>query len=84
MPVRSPGGHFSTVLIVWVWKPEKSCWREIMLISLSLCSVGQSRRTPCDPITVACQALLSVGFSRQEYWSELLFSFPRETVLVFS
>ena len=55
-----------------------------MLISLSLCSVGQSRRTPCDPITVACQALLSVGFSRQEYWSELLFSFPRETVLVFS
>ena len=24
------------------------------------------------PWTVACQAPLSVGFSRQEYWSELL------------
>ena len=27
--------------------------------------------TLCDP--VACQALLSMGFSRQEYWSELPF-----------
>ena len=26
--------------------------------------------------TVACQAPLSMGFSRQEYWSELLFPFP--------
>ena len=25
----------------------------------------------CDPMTVACQAPLSVGFSRQEYWSGL-------------
>ena len=24
----------------------------------------------CDPWTVACQAPLSMGFSRQEYWSE--------------
>ena len=28
------------------------------------------------PRTVACQALLSVGFSRQEYWSGLLFPSP--------
>ena len=28
------------------------------------------------PRTVACQTALSVGFSRQEYWSELPFSFP--------
>ena len=28
------------------------------------------------PGTVACQALLSVDFSRQEYWSGLLFSTP--------
>ena len=27
-----------------------------------------------EPMTVACQAPLSFGFSRQEYWSELLFS----------
>ena len=29
-----------------------------------------------NPWTVACQAPLSVGFSRQEYWSELLFPSP--------
>ena len=28
------------------------------------------------PWTVACQALLSMGFSRQEYWSGLLFPSP--------
>ena len=31
--------------------------------------------TPC---TVACQAPLSVGFSRQEYWSGLLFPLPED------
>ena len=29
------------------------------------------------PWTVACQALLSMGFSRKEYWSGLLFPSPR-------
>ena len=28
------------------------------------------------PWTVACQAPLSMGFPRQEYWSELLFPLP--------
>ena len=28
------------------------------------------------PWTVACQALLSIGFSRQEYWSGLPFPLP--------
>ena len=28
------------------------------------------------PWTVACQAPLSMEFSRQEYWSELLFPIP--------
>ena len=32
--------------------------------------------TLATPGTVACQAPLSMGFSRQEYWSELLFPFP--------
>ena len=31
--------------------------------------------TPC---TVACQAPLSVGYSRQEYWSGLLFPLPED------
>ena len=39
-----------------------------ILKSLPLCP------TLCDPWIVACQALLSMGFPRQEYWSGL--SFP--------
>jgi len=35
---------------------------------------AQSRRTLVIPWTVACQAPLSMGFPRQEYWSGL--SFP--------
>ena len=30
----------------------------------------------CDPRTVACQTLLSMGFPRQEYWSGLPFRSP--------
>ena len=30
------------------------------------------------PVTVACQAPLSMGFSRQEYWSRLPYPSPRE------
>ena len=33
--------------------------------------------TLVTPWTVACQAPLSMGFSRQEYWSGLPFLFPR-------
>ena len=33
--------------------------------------VPQSCLTLCDPRTVACQAPLSMGFSRQEYWGGL-------------
>ena len=36
--------------------------------------VAQSCPTLCDPWTVAHQGPLSMGFSRQEYWSGL--SFP--------
>ena len=32
--------------------------------------------TLCDPITVACQAPLSMGFPKQEYWSGLPFPSP--------
>ena len=36
--------------------------------------VTQSCMTLCDPMDrVACQAPLSMGFSRQEYWSRLPF-----------
>ena len=39
--------------------------------------VTQSCLTLATPWTVTCQAPLSVGFSRQEYWSELPFPSPR-------
>ena len=39
--------------------------------------VIQSRQTLCNPMDVAHQAPLSIGFSRQEYWSGLPFPPPR-------
>ena len=41
--------------------------------------VFQSYLTLCDPMDVAHQAPLSMGFSRQEYWSGLLFPTPGES-----
>ena len=38
--------------------------------------VYKSCRTPVNPWTVACQASLSIGFPRQEYWSGLPFLHP--------
>ena len=38
--------------------------------------VVKSRPTLPTPWTVACQAPLSVGLSRQEYWSGLPFPLP--------
>ena len=43
---------------------------------LSLSLVAKSCPTLVTPWTVACQCLLSVGFSRQEYWSGLPFPSP--------
>ena len=66
----------------WTWS-----WKEIhtlgWLVSVSsfsrtlrLCLVTQSCPILVTPWTVACQAPLSMGFSRQEYWSGLPFSSP--------
>ena len=38
-----------------------------------MCVRAQSCPTLCDPWTVACQAPMSMRFSRQENWSGLLF-----------
>ena len=38
--------------------------------------VTQLCPTLCDPVDIACQAPLSMGFSRQEYWSGLPFPSP--------
>ena len=41
--------------------------------------VTQSCPTLCDPMDYSPQASPSVGFSRQEYWSGLLFPSPGES-----
>ena len=46
------------------------------IIILSCCLAPMSYLSLCDPKTVAHQAPLSMGFPRQEYWSELPFSSP--------
>ena len=40
-----------------------------------LCHLSRVRLS-ATPWTMACQALLSIGFSRQEYWSGLPFPSP--------
>ena len=40
------------------------------------CSVAKSCLTLATPWTLACQAPLSMGFSREEYWSGLPFPSP--------
>ena len=49
-----------------------------MLITAAVCSgVAQSCLTLCDPMDcIVLQAPLSMGFSRQEYWSGLLYPPP--------
>ena len=48
---------------------------KLTLSPVAQCLVAQLCATPC---TVARQAPLSLGFSRQEYWSGLPFSSPEE------
>ena len=52
-----------------------TCWaiREALCIYESESEVVQLCLTLCNPWTVAHQAPPSMGFSRQEYWSELPF-----------
>ena len=41
--------------------------------------VDQSCPTLCDPVDyISLQAPLSMGFSKQEYWSGFPFTFPRD------
>ena len=48
----------------------------IFKISLFMCVCAQSCPILCNPIDLACQASLSMKFSRQKYWSGLPFPSP--------
>ena len=62
---------FFMFLVWFYWTPVIS---ELMKKLKVL--VPQSCLTHWNPIDTACQAALSMGFSRQEYWSELPFLSP--------
>ena len=42
-----------------------------------MCSFSQSCQTLSEPMDWSCQALLSLRFSRQEYWNGLSFPLPK-------
>ena len=63
--------------------PAQSCLPELPFLSFFLqvvvVLVAKSCPTLATPWTVACQALLSMGFPKQQYWSGLPFPFSRQT-----
>ena len=58
--------------------PGKSLLIDLNAVPLAVnaCSVAQSCLTLCNLMTVSRQASLSMGLSRQEYWSGLPFFSP--------
>ena len=64
------GRFFTTVLLK---KPKDSSVYVCVCLYVSHSVMSDSMRPPC---TIACQAPLSMEFSRQEYWSELPCPFP--------
>ena len=60
--------------MTWWHLPQITSWGYVQYESES--EVAQSCPTLCHPWTVAHKALLSMGFSRQEYWSGLPFPSP--------
>ena len=73
---------FSVHVCLFTWVPA-CIFISLLPVSTSFSLLSRfqvwvlSRLTLCDPITAACQAPLSMGFSRQEQWSGLPFSSPR-------
>ena len=53
-----------------IWSPL------LALACMCACLHAQSCPTLCDPVDCSLQAPLSMGFSRQEYWSGLPFPSP--------
>ena len=71
--------HSLSLSLLWnraqLWGENEAMWGTCSELSGS-CLVAKSCPTLVLPWTVARQASLSVEFSRQEYWSRLLFPPP--------
>ena len=78
----------SLTSLVLFWSRRRHCSVEMVLLYIfvfktfyfdlgCMCALSQSCPTLCGPMDyIAHQALLSMGFSGQEYWSGLPFSSP--------
>ena len=54
----------------------KSSFVQLLVLTEGMCMCVICVRLTATPWTVACQAPLSMGFPRQEYWSGLPFPSP--------
>ena len=68
--------HLYTFIVCFTNENLQEKWNLTPLLLSGGCLVAQSCPTLCDPVNWACQTPLSMGFSRQEYWSELPFPTP--------
>ena len=68
-----PHSSMSLLHCSWFWKCSAPKPHPFLRIWKTPSLVAKSSPTLMIPWTVACQALLSMGFSRQEYWSRLPF-----------
>ena len=57
--------RFTSMDVPWCIQSFFSCWTCVSVKSLQLCL------TLCDPMDYCLPGSLSMGFSRQEYWSGL-------------
>ena len=59
--------------LTWIEKVPHGLWYLTQVFSASRLLVAQSCLTLCNPMAyISCRGPLSMGFSRQEYWSGLL------------
>ena len=69
----NPGITTTANMQKWFHKEENICEEpkegQVTVAEESESEVAQSCPTLCNPWTVAYQAPLSMGFSKQEYWS---------------
>ena len=70
---QSPVLSLPFPLLQWTYFPPP-----YSIIPMSVCSVAQLCLTLCIPMDVALQTLLSMEFSRKEYWSGLPFPVPQD------
>ena len=68
--------RIAQLLFLVLWQPSKSIghtrYSECVYLHTCICAHALSRvRLVATPWTVSCEAPLSMGFSRQEYWSRL-------------